>query len=120
MRRTKSGFRLAQSPVIKKVEWIECFARISRMRAVGSDGPPASKVRAIRGLLVVPRAISAADTGCKPGGLSQDDSVGWSVGVVPCVGNGVGITVLTGDGVEIAVAPEAGVCVAVVPDVAVG
>ena len=82
------------------------------MRAVGSDGPPASKVRAIRCLLVLPIAISVADTGCTPGGVSQDDSVGWSVGVVPCVGNGVGITVVPGDG--------ASVGVAVVPEVAVG
>ena len=86
------------------------------MRAVGADGPPASKVRAIRGLLVVPIAISAADTGCTPGGVSQDDSVGCDVGVVPCVGSGVGITVFPRDGVE----PGAGVCVALVPEVAVG
>ena len=90
------------------------------MRAVGSDGPPASKVRAICGLLVVPRAISAADTGRTSGGVAQDDGFGWGVGVVPCVGRGVGITVVPGDGVEIAVAPGAGVCVALGPEVAVG
>ena len=82
------------------------------MRAVGSDGPPASKVRAIRGRLVVPRAISAADTGCTPGGVSQEDGVGWGVVVVPCVGCGVGITVIPGD--------CAGVGVALVPEVTVG
>ncbi len=45
------------------------------MRAVGSDGPPASKVRAINGLLVLPISISAADTGCTSGGVSQDEEV---------------------------------------------
>ena len=90
------------------------------MRAVGSDGPPASKVRAIRCLLVLPIAISAADTGCTSGGVAQDVNVGSGAGVVPCVGRGVGITVVPGDGVEIAVAPGAGVCVALGPEVAVG
>jgi hypothetical protein len=89
------------------------------MRAAGSDGPPASKVSAICGLLVLPIAISAADTGCTPGGVPQVDSVGWGVGVVPCVGSGVGTTVVPGDGVEIPVAPGLGVCVALGPEVAV-
>ena len=82
------------------------------MHAVGSDGPPASKVRAIRDLLELPIAISAADTGFMSGGVPQDESVGWSVGVVPRVGSGVGITVVPGDG--------AGVGVAVVPEVDFG
>ena len=79
------------------------------MRAVGSDGPPASKVRAIRRSLVLPRAISAADTGCTFGGVSQGDKVGlgvgWGVGVIICVGDGEGATVIPGVGVETAVAP---------------
>ncbi len=90
------------------------------MRAVGSDGPPASKVRAIRRLLVLPLAISADDTGCTPGGVLQADSVGCGVGVVPCVGSGVGITVVPGDGVAIPVGPGIGVCVALGLEVAVG
>jgi hypothetical protein len=61
--------------VIKKVEWAWCFARISRIRAVGADGPPASKVKAISGLLVSPISISAADTGCTSAGVSQDEEV---------------------------------------------
>jgi len=61
--------------VIKNVEWTWCFPRISRIRAVGSDGPPASKVRAITDLLVLPISISAADTGCTSGGVSQDEEV---------------------------------------------
>ena len=90
------------------------------MRAVGSDGPPASKVRAIRRLLVLPRAISADDTGSTPEGLLQADSVGCGVGVAPCVGRGEGITVVAGDGGEIPVGPGIGVCVAPGPEVAVG
>lgn len=92
------------------------------MRAVGSDGPPASKVRAIRCLLVLPIAISATDTGCIFGGVSHGDSVGLGVGlgVVPCVGNGVGVTVIPGKGVEIADSPGVGVCVVMGPEVAVG
>jgi len=93
---------------------------MSRMRAVGSDGPPASKVRAIRGLLVFPISISVDDTSCTPGGVKQDDCVGWGVGVVPCVGSGVGITVVPGDGVEIPVGPGISVCIALGPGVAVG
>jgi hypothetical protein len=60
---------------MKKVEWAWCFARISRIRAVGADDPPASKVKAISGLLVSPISISAADTGCTSGGVSQDEEV---------------------------------------------
>ena len=90
------------------------------MRAAGFDGPPASKVRAIARLLVVPRAISAVDTGCTPVGVAQDDGVGRGVVVDPCEGSGVGITVVPGDGVEIPVAPGTGVCVALGPEVAVG
>jgi hypothetical protein len=45
------------------------------MRAVGSDGPPPSKVRAITGLLVLPISISDADTGCTSEGVSQDEEI---------------------------------------------
>src|SRR5579863_247140 len=105
MRRTRSGFRLAQSPVMKKVAWTWCCARISRMRAVGSDGPPASKVRAIRCLSVLPISISEARTGCTPAGVSQGEGVGCGVGVVLRVGCGIGVTVVRADGVEVAVVP---------------
>ncbi len=90
------------------------------MRVAGSDGPPASKVKAIRGRLVLPIAISAADTGCTPGGVLHAVSVGCGVGVIPCVGSGVGITVVPGDGVEIPVGLGIGVGVSLGPEVAVG
>ena len=43
---------------------------------MGADGPPASKVKAISGLLGSPISISVADTGCTSGGVSQDEEVG--------------------------------------------
>ena len=82
------------------------------MLEVGVDGPPASNVSAIRGLLLSPISISADDTGCTPGGVSQADGCG--------VGVGVGIEVGIGVGVAVGVAVGPGVVVGVSPVVAVG
>ena len=90
------------------------------MCAVGSDGPPASKVRAMRGLPVLPVSISAADTGCTPAGVSQGDDIGGGVGVASCVGVEVGVTTVPSDGVGVAavlVGVALGLAVAVGPGV---
>src|SRR6266704_920107 len=118
MRRTRSGFKFAQSPVIKKVEWTWCLARISSMLEVGVDGPPASNVKAIRCLPVFPISISTGDTRCTPGGVSQGPNVG--VGRGGCVGVGVGFGTEVGVGVGIAVGIDVGVGAGVGYAVAVG
>lgn len=79
------------------------------MRPVGVDGPPASKVRAIRGLLVFPLSISAEDTGCTPGGVSQADGTVVGIGVGIKVGVGVGVTVGVGLVVVVGVGMGVGV-----------
>ncbi len=86
------------------------------MLVVGVDGPPASNVKAIRGLLVFPISISTGDTRCTPGGVSQGPGVG--VGRGACVGVGVGVG--TEVGVGVAVGIDVGVGIGVGYAVAVG
>ena len=81
------------------------------MREVGVAGPPASNVKAIRGLLVFPISISTGDTRCTPGGVSQGPGVG--VGRGACVGVGVGFGTEVGIGVAVGLDVGVGVGYAV-------
>lgn len=79
---------------------------------VGVDGPPASNVSAIRCLYIFPISISADDTVCTFGGVSQADG--------SVVGVGVGIEVGLGAGVAVGVDVGPAVVVGAGPVVAVG
>lgn len=71
------------------------------MEAANADGPPASKVRAIQGRSVLPRAISAAVTAGR--------GAGGRVAVGMLVGVGEGVAVRLGEGVGLDVAVKVAV-----------
>lgn len=100
-------------PVMKKVQWTSLCRMVSSMEGKGAMLEPASKVRAIQGRSVLPRAISTAVAGGGEGGGRVGVGRGVSVGM----GVGEGVTVKVGDGaglgvlVKVAVGKAVGVAV---------
>jgi len=89
---------------------------VSRIEGANAAGPPASKVRAIQGRSVLPRAISTVVTvGLGAGGRV---AVGVLVGVLVGVGEGVGVKV--GEGVGLGVGVKVAVAVGIGEGVGVG
>ena len=102
---------MTQSPVTKKVQRRFAWRNVSNIDGRGAESAPASKVRAIQGRSVLPRAISIPVTG----GLEAGGRVGVGLGVSVTEGEGVAVNVTNGVelGVMVKVAVGKGVAVAV-------